>query len=347
MSNALNMTQTEASSWDTPATQSYGEDTIGTIMDLRPATLNSTLTVRAAIEHLRELVKNRLITYGFVVDDHLRLVGVIVMRDLLFAESTATIGSLMISNPFYFRADLPIMDAAKQAITRHFPEYPVCNDQGELIGSVRGERIFQVQAFELSAQAGTMVGVEKEERLHTPWFRSLKLRHPWLQLNLLTAFFAGGVVSIFQSTVDQIVILAVFLPILAGQSGNTGCQALAVTLRGMTLGDFSAKDAPKLLWKEGLLGMLNGTLVGISAAIGMFVLATSQGNPAAFTLSLIVLVAMVGSCTVSGISGALVPLTLRKLGADPATASSIFLTTMTDIASMGLLLSLASAVLLP
>ena len=97
--------------------------------------------------------------------------------------------------------------------------------------------MFQEQAIEISAQAGAMVGVEKEERLSTPWPPSLKFRHPWLQLNLLTAFVAAGVVGVFQKTIDELVVLAVFLPVLAGQSGNTGCQALAVALRGMTLGE--------------------------------------------------------------------------------------------------------------
>ena len=102
---------------------------------------------------------------------------------------------------------------------------------------MRGQTLFEQQAFEISAQAGTMVGVEKEERLGTPWLRSLKFRHPWLQLNLLTAFLAAAVVGMFQDTIDQLVVLAVFLPVLAGQSGNTGCQALAVVLRGITLGE--------------------------------------------------------------------------------------------------------------
>jgi magnesium transporter len=234
----------------------------------------------------------------------------------------------------------------KLALNRHFPEYPVCDADGHLIGTVRGHAMFEAQAFEISAQAGSMVGVEKEERLATSWQRSLRLRHPWLQLNLLTAFFAGAVVSLFQDTIDQVVILAVFLPILAGQSGNTGCQALAVTLRGMTLGDLKKGHERTLVLKEGLLGLLNGSLVGVSAGIGMFILARMQDNPMATTLGAVVLIAMIVSCVISGISGALVPLALKSFGADPATASSIFLTTATDVVSMGLLLGLATLFLL-
>jgi magnesium transporter len=206
--------------------------------------------------------------------------------------------------------------------------------------------LFEEQAFEISAQAGRMVGVDKEERLGTPWPRSLLFRHPWLQLNLLTAFAAAAVVGVFQQTLDEMVILALFLPVLAGQSGNTGCQALAVTLRGMTLGELKTGAERPLVAKEALLGLLNGSLVGVTAGLGMFVVASAQQNPNAFLLGLIVFLAMIGSCVISGLSGALIPLGLRRLGADPATASSIFLTTATDVASMGLFLTLATLLLL-
>jgi magnesium transporter len=234
----------------------------------------------------------------------------------------------------------------REALKRHFPVYPVCDASGRLVGIVRGQDLFEKQAFELSAQAGAMVGVEKEERLGTPWSRSLKFRHPWLQLNLLTAFVAAAVVGVFQETLDQLVVLAVFLPVLAGQSGNTGCQALAVALRGITLGELQPDRAKAVIMKEALLGLLNGTLVGMTAGLGMFVFARLQGNPAAPLLALCVIMAMMASCTVSGISGATIPLILRRLGADPATASSIFLTTATDVVSMGCFLGLATWIVL-
>jgi magnesium transporter len=223
--------------------------------------------------------------------------------------------------------------------------YPVCDDQGRLVGLVRGSTMFEEQNLEISAQPASMVGVE-EERLTTPWPRSLKLRHPWLQINLLTAFLAAAVVGAFQETLDKLVILALFLPVLAGQSGNTGCQALAVTLRGITLGEVRPGRERMLVAKEASLGLLNGALVGLVAAIGMYVTASSQHNPSALMLSIAVLLAMIGSCVVSGISGAMIPLTLKRLGADPATASSIFLTTATDVASMGLFLGLATLLIL-
>jgi magnesium transporter len=320
----------------------YPEDSIGRLMDPPIAVLKPEMTAEEVIERLRPIVRKALVTYGWVVDAGGKLAGVVVFRELLFAPRDQLIGDIMVKDPFALQPEMSLTDGMREALKRHFPVYPVCDAAGRLVGIVRGQSLFEQQAFELSAQAGTMVGVEKEERLGTPWARSLRFRHPWLQLNLLTAFVAAAVVGVFQETLDQLVVLAVFLPVLAGQSGNTGCQALAVALRGITLGELQGGLAKAVVWKEGLLGLLNGTLVGITAGLGMFVFARLQGNPSAPMLALVVLLAMMASCTVSGVSGAIVPLTLRRFGADPATASSIFLTTATDVVSMGTFLSLAT-----
>lgn len=320
----------------------YPEDTVGRLMHPPVAVVRQEQTVAQAVERLRAIVKKALVTYAWLVDSQGKLIGVVAFRELLFARDEQPLTELMVKDPFSLNPELPVVDAMKAALKWHLPVYPVCDPNGRLIGTVRGQSLFEHQAFELSAQAGTMVGVDKEERLATPWARSLKMRHPWLQLNLLTAFLAAAVVGTFQSTLDHLVILAVFLPVLAGQSGNTGCQALAVALRGITLGELQPERVKAVITKEALLGMLNGLLVGTTAGLGMFIYATLQGNPDALLLAGIVLMAMVGACTVSGITGCVVPLTLRKFGADPATASSIFLTTATDVVSMGLFLSLAT-----
>ena len=320
----------------------YDEDSVGRMMEPPRAVFAPERTVAEAIEELRELVKHAFITYGFVEDEQRRLVGVITFRDLMLSDPGTRLDAIMLRNPFTLAPDLPLKEAWKAVLNKHFPVYPVCAEGGRLVGVVRGSSLFEEQAIEISLQAGTMVGVDKEERLATPWGRSLKFRHPWLQLNLLTAFLAAAVVGIFQGTIDRLVILAMFLPVLAGQSGNTGCQALAVTLRGMTLGELRRGKERALVMKEGLLGLANGSLVGISAGLGMYIVARGQGNPEAMTLAFVVWAAMIGSCVTSGLSGALIPMALRRVGADPATASSIFLTTATDIASMGMLLGLAT-----
>ena len=333
-------TPEQAHQWE--CNQAFGAGTIGCFMEPAYSLFRPDMTVGEAIEKLRALVKIAFITYGYVTDSDCKLLGLVTMRELLLAEREAKLAVIMLRDVFVFRPGMEMSEVMKLALSRHYPVYPVCDEQGKLLGLVRGQAIFEAEAFEITAQAGSMVGVEKEERISTPMVRSFMFRHPWLQLNLLTAFLAGGVVAMFQGTIDQLVILAVFLPVLAGQSGNTGCQALAVTLRGITLGEIKNGDARKLVTKEGLLGTMNGTPVGIITGIAMYVIASAQHSPHAAVLAVVVFLAMVGACTISGISGALVPLTLKRFGADPATASSIFLTTATDVVSMGLLLGLAT-----
>lgn len=331
--------------------QAYPEDSVGWLMEAPVAVFRPQMSVKETIDALRKLTKRAFITYGYVTDEKNKLIGVLVFRDLMLANPDSKLSEVMYTNIFWLKPEMALTDAMKSTLNRHFPVYPVCDEDGRLLGLVRGQSLFEARAIELSAQPGTMVGVNEEERLATPVKRSLWMRHPWLQFNLLTAFIAAGVVACFQGTLDKIVILAAFLPVLAGQSGNTGCQALAVCLRGLTLGDLRSGQERRLLMKEALLGLLNGALVGLVAGIGMFVYAKMQGAGEAgklssadhaFTLGFTVFIAMTISCVISGLSGVIIPLTLRKLKCDPATASSIFLTTATDCVSMGSFLALAT-----
>jgi len=324
----------------------YPEGSVGRLVETTPAVFTPETSARAVVDAMRERVKSQLITYIFVVDAERRLVGVVTFRELLYAQPDAPLADVMVRAPFSLQPQTSTVDAMREVVTRHFPVYPVCDQEGRLIGQVRGQVLFEQQAFEISAQAGSMVGVEKEERTSTPWSRSLKFRHPWLQLNLLTAFVAASVVGLFQETINQIVLLAVFLPVLSGQCSNTGCQALAVTLRGMTLNEIRKGRANALIVKEAWLGFLNGALVGVVAAGAMFVIARLQHNTHTMLLALITFVAMTLSSVASGIAGTIVPLALKRAGADPAMASSIFLTTATDVVSMGLFLGLAQWLLL-
>jgi magnesium transporter len=333
-----------ADQWE--VNQTYGEDAVGWLMEPPLAVFPPGFTVGETVERVRELAKKALVTYGFVVDPSKKLIGLVTMRDLLLSTKEQRLADMMLREPFALKASESASEAMRQVVKRHFPVYPVVDGEGRLVGQVRGNALFEERVFELSAQPGAMVGVDEEERLATPWPKSLRFRHPWLQLNLLTAFLAAAVVGYFQDTVDKVVILAMFLPVLAGQSGNTGCQALAVTLRGMTLGELDAGKARLLVMKEGLLGLLNGGIVGLVAAGGMVVVAEMQHAERPWLLGGIVWVALTASCIVSGLSGALIPLALKRFGFDPATASSIFLTTMTDICSMGVFLGLASLLLL-
>jgi len=330
--------------WDDA--QRYPEDSVGRLMEPVVAVFAPDLTIGLAIEKIREWTHDNLITYGYIVDESERLQGVVAMRDLLLAKPTQPIKEVMLLEPFSLQPDMKVNDAMKEVVYRHYPVYPVCDAAGHLLGVVQGFMLFEHQQFEISLQAGSMVGVAKEEHATTSWRPALFMRHPWLQVNLVTAFVAGFVVSLFESTISQVVVLAAFLPILAGQSGNTGCQSLAVTLRGITRNEFKPGVARFVLLKETVLGVANGAAVGLIAGIAMIFYAHEAHAAQPLMLGVVVLLAMTGACLASGVTGVLVPLTLKRLGADPAMASSIFLTTATDVISMGLFLWLAKMLVL-
>lgn len=322
--------------------EAYPEDSIGHMMEPALAVFSPATTVAEATRELRHFVTRAFITYVFVVDEDERLRGVVAMREMLLAGPEQQLDEIMIADPFHLTPKMPLVEAMKATMVRHYPVYPVCNADGKLLGLIRGQMLFEAETVELSLQAGTMVGVEREERLSTPWTKSFRFRHPWLQGNLFAGFIAAAVVGYFQGTIDRLVALAVFLPVVIGQSSNTGVQTLAVALRGMTLGELKAGGELGLVMKETFLGFLNGALTGVSAAVGMYLFAAMQGSPVALKLSLVVFFSMAGSCLIGGVFGASIPLILRKLGTDPANSSSIVLTTITDVSTLAVFLGLAT-----
>ena len=325
--------------------QTYPERTVGRLIQPPLAVFRPTTTVAEATEQIRRLASKTIITYGFVTDAQEKLLGVVVMRDMLLAQKTQRLEEIMLRDPFYLTPDMSLTEAMRAVLVRHFPVYPVCEKSGQLIGLLRGQMLFEAQAVQLSAQPGEMVGVETEERLTTPWTRSLRFRHPWLQINLFCGLLAAVVVGLFQETIDRMIALAVFLPVLIGQAANTGVQALAVCLRGITLGDLRSGKERGLLFKEAALGTFNGAFTGVTGAIAMFIFATMVKSPIALMLSFVVFLAITVSCCFSGVAGAMVPLALKKLGADPAMASSIVVTTFTDVGCLLVFLGLAAVLL--
>ena len=315
--------------------------TVGELMHPSVLVLNENKTIGDAITEVKKIHKAKQFTYGMIVDDANVITGVLVFKDVFYHEPNALLKDVCFKNPSCLKAEEDVIEAFIAVAGKQIPEFPVVDNEGKLIGTLRGSHVNEAHALQISAQSGLMVGASPEEGLDSSLVKCVKLRGPWLLVNLATAFVAGAVVGVFQETIDQIVLLAMFLPILAGQSGNTGAQALAVLIREMTLGDVGAKIT-KQLAKESFLGIVHGLVTGAICAVVMYMLATQQNNPHALALSIIILVSMVASCVVSGLMGAFVPVTLKKFGADPAAASSIFLTTGTDVVSMGVMLFLAT-----
>ena len=321
------------------------EKTVGELMTPVTATLPQNYTVAEALTFMVKSADVNEISYIFVTEEE-RLVGVVGMRDLILAKPSDALSSIMVREPFAFERDTPVKEAVSEVLYRHYRMYPVIDEDTRVVGEVRGWKLYERIATELSGQAGAQYGVAREEQISTPVLTAFRMRHPWLQVNLLTAFAAAFVVGLFESTIAQVVALAVFLPVLAGQSGNTGCQALAITLRGITLGQMKDYPILRLLRKEILLGALNGAAVGVIAGLAMFAYAHAIDSANPLMLGVVIFIAMTGACIGSGIFGVAVPLILKRLGTDPATASSIFLTTFTDIIGMGLMLFLATSLVL-
>jgi magnesium transporter len=319
----------------------FKPSTVGELMHPSPLVLNENKTIENTITELKKIHKNKQFTYGMVVDDANIVTGVLVFKDVFYHEPNALLKDVCIKNPICLKAEDGVIETFIKVVGKQIPEFPVVDDAGKLVGTLRGSHVNDAHGLQISAQSSLMVGASPEEGLDSSVAKCIKLRGPWLLVNLVTAFVAGAVVGVFQNTIDQIVLLAMFLPILAGQSGNTGAQALAVLIREMTLGDVGAKITKQLV-KESFLGVVHGLVTGAICAVVMYALATQQNNPHALVLAIIILVSMIASCIVSGLMGAFVPVTLKKLGADPAAASSIFLTTGTDVVSMGVMLFLAT-----
>lgn len=330
---------------DAAAATSMVEGTVDELMTPPAAVLESSQTAAEAVAFLVHSESVADISYIYLVDND-KFVGVVGMRDILLGKPGQTLAELMLTEPFAFTLGTGIADAVRVALSRRYSTYPVVDKNNRLMGVLPGALLFKRVAIEISGQAGAQVGVSRDEQITTRVLAAFRMRHPWLQVNLATAFGAAFVVGMFEGTITSIVALAAFLPVLAGQSGNTGCQALAITLRGLTLGQLADYPAWKILRKEMSLGALNGLFTGAVAGLAMWIYAAMSGEAQPMILGLVILIAMVGACTGSGFFGVVVPLALKRFGADPVTASAIFLTTFTDILGMGLMLFLATSILL-
>lgn len=330
----------------TPATELKIPGTVAELMEPALGQLPEQVTVQDAIEYLRNSDNARQITYLYAVDGEDRLTGLVVIRDLLLATPDQPLSEVMLPAPFALTEQMDAGEAITAAVHRHYPVYPVIDAERRLRGVVRGWRLFERQAIEITAQSGRMVGVDEDERVYTGLWSAFRMRHPWLQINLFTAFCTALVVGAFEETIARVVVLAAFLPVLSCLAGNNGCQALAITLRGMTLGDLAEMPIRRLLRKELMMGAMNGFFTGLVAAVAIYVFAVVSGNAAQGPmLALVMIVAMVGTCVFSCLVGTTVPLVLKRFGADPATASSIFVLTATDVVGMGMMLVLATVLI--
>ncbi len=314
---------------------SYPDQSAGRLMNPVDATFRMTTTVSEAINQLREL-RTRNARSLFLVDDENRLTEKVSIQDIAVADPDDRLQDLAQPVTAYVNP-LSSQDEVVELLERdRLADLPVVDLKGVLIGVIQHAALVETIQSDAAANILTMVGASKDERaLSKPLF-AVRRRLPWLQINLLTAFMAAAVVGLFENTIAQFTALAVLLPVVAGQSGNAGAQALAVTMRGLALREISTRQGFQVMFKELNVGLVNGLAVAVTCGVGVFFWSGSLG------LVLVIMLSMVLAMVAAGFAGAVVPIVLTKLGQDPAVASSIVLTTVTDIAGFFSFLGIAT-----
>ncbi len=315
----------------------YPEDSAGGIMSDQYTILDGEGTIGDALDRLRDpQIQDQSISYLYVTEKSDRLVGVVSFRDLVLTNRHVSLSK--VTNRDIAR--LHVLDDQEE-IARKFEHYhylalPVVDAEEQLVGVVEANDALIIAQEEATEDMQLMVGVSGEERALTPWHKAIAKRLPWLYVNLMTAFAAAMVVALYEETIAKWTVLAVFLPIIAGQGGNAGMQTLTVIIRDLALGELSSGDGKKALFKEICLGVANGLAIGIAVGVIGFLWKGSM------ILGLIVGTAMVLTQLTAALAGVMIPLTLKTLKIDPALASSIFLTTFTDIGGFFFFLWLAT-----
>ena len=316
----------------------YPEGSVGRFMTPDFLSFSKTISAREAIAKIRSLSKKRMpASYAYVVDDDNRLVGVLNMRDLMIAPPQEVLESIIQKEVFSIHCFVDLHDAANELAKRKYFAAPVVDSENHIIGIIKAERLIKGVQEGTTQDIQRMFGVGADERPFSSILFSLKKRLLWLHINLVTAFMAAAVVSLFEGIIAKITVLAVFLPVVAGQGGNAGAQSLAVVMRGIVMREIPKEKTAALLFKEGKLGAANGAIIGIVTAVIAWLW---MGSP---YLGLVIGLGMLVNLICAGLSGAAIPLIMKKIGIDPAQSANIILTTVTDI--IGFLAFLGFAVL--
>jgi magnesium transporter len=314
----------------------YKERTAGRIMNPNVFALSEDMTVGEAITELQSNRDVEMVFYLYVVDERRHLVGVVSLRRLLLVSPETPLKRIMTTDLISARVDMDQEEVARQVADYNLLAIPVVDEENKLVGSITVDDVIDVIKDEATEDIYRLAGVSGDERVFTPASESLRKRLPWLGINLATAFVAAGVVGLFTHTIDALPILAVFMPIVAGMGGNAATQTLTVIVRGIALGELSWSNSRKALLKEAVVGIGNGVTLGLVAALVAW---ATRGDP---VLGMVLGAAMVINMFVAATAGVLIPLGLRAGGVDPALASSVFITTLTDVFGFFSFLGLAT-----
>lgn len=313
----------------------YPEDTAGYLMDTGLVVFREDNTVKDVLNRFRKL-KDRRITIVFVIDEAEQLAGKIPLQLIAISQPGVRLDSLMETAPF-----VPAMahrDEILQVMEQEqLLQIPVTDINKRLLGIIRNDVLIIASKQDITENLQAMFGAGREEHALSKVSFAVRKRLPWLQVNLATAFLASMIVGLFEDTIAKITILAVFLPVVAGQSGNTGSQALAVTMRGLALREIRLSQWFRVARKEIMVGFINGLAVACTTGIIVYFWSGSFG------IAIVIGISMVLSMIIAGMAGAVIPMALKAVGQDPATSSSIILTTVTDICGFLSFLGLATA----
>ena len=318
----------------------YGEETAGGLMTTSLVSVSTTATAAEAIAEIREKGREVEEFYTvFVVDRRGRLEGTVPLDDLILADPDDAVESLVVPVPATVLPDTDQEEAGRVMGRYNLVNIPVVNDEGSLLGRITFDDVIDVIEAETTEDILRLAGVSDEEELKGGWLDSVRSRLPWLVLNLVTAGVAASVILSFEDVIRRFTFVAFLMPVIAALGGNTGTQALAVTIRRIAVGDDLPEGRFKVVGKEVLVGLLNGFVLGLLFALFAY---AREGNP---LIGVVVLLAMWANIVVAGFAGALIPTVLKRLGVDPAVASSVFVHTLTDLVGFIMVLSLAAGLL--
>jgi len=312
----------------------YPAETAGRLMDPRAIGVKPGTTAQQALTQLRAGRAQRLADV-FFTDDNGFLTGTVSLQRLALAEPDTLVETL-VQPAVSAQAIDPQEEVVEHFTKGRLTSLPVVDFEGRLIGVISYDTLALTAQEDVAADMLTMVGVNKQERALSPVAFAVRKRLPWLQINLVTAFLAAAVVGVFEGTIARFTALAVLLPVVAGQSGNTGAQALAVTMRGLAMREIRIGQWLSVVRKEASVALFNGVAVAITTAAAVWLWSRSVG------LALVIGTSMVLSMIAAGVAGVLVPTGLTMIGQDPAQSSSIILTTVTDIVGFASFLGIAT-----
>ena len=325
----LDLMKIEAST-DVQELLSFAEDTAGRIMTPDVFALNEELTVGEAVSAIQNASNDiELVFYLYIIDDRNHLVGVVSLRQLLLVPPTTPLRKIMSTDVISVSAETDQEEVARIVARYNLLGVPVVDTENKLVGVVTVDDVLDVIREEATEDIYALAGVSSEDNALNAPMRSVRLRLPWLLVNLATAILASTVVHLFEGTIARVTVLASLMPIVAGMGGNAGTQTLAVIVRGLALGEVTWDNARRVVVKEALVALANGFVTGIVAAVIVWLW---YGPSAKMGLiGGIIALAMLNNMLIAGVAGTAVPLILKRLKADPALASTVFVTTCTDI----------------